>query len=397
MNQLRLALRNVSGSSFRSWMVFFCAALMAGFVIVATVVIGGADDSLRLALERLGADIIVIPEGNEQRLESALLMGVPLHFWMPDTAVERVAAVPGVAAASPQLYLSTLRGATCCSVPEMFLIAYDPATDFTLRPWLEKHVEDGLEVGEAVGGSLVFVPEQDGELLVYGYGLELAGSLDPTGTGLDQSMFFTMDTAFEIQRLSAEQAVKALDIPPRTVSSVLVKVGLNEDPQAVAQAISAAIPGVSPIVTNSLFRGQREQIVSLLNSVVLLLAITWVLSMALIAVVFSLAVNERRRQIGVMRALGARRQVVLRSLLLEAVLLALAGGLAGVAVAGLAIYLFRPLIIGLLGTPFLFPALPGLLALGLGALALALVGVVLAALVPALRISFQDPAISMRE
>ena len=119
--------------------------------------------------------------------------------------------------------------------------------------------------------------------------------------------------------------------------------------------------------------------------------------MALIAVVFSLAVNERRRQIGVMRALGARRQVVLRSLLLEAVLLALAGGLAGVAVAGLAIYLFRPLIIGLLGTPFLFPALPGLLTLGLGALALALVGVVLAALVPALRISFQDPAISMRE
>jgi putative ABC transport system permease protein len=165
----------------------------------------------------------------------------------------------------------------------------------------------------------------------------------------------------------------------------------------VAQGIAAAIPGVTPIVTNNLFRGQREQIVSLLNSVVVLLGITWVLSMALIAVVFSLAVNERRRQIGVLRALGARRPVVLRSLLLEAVLLALAGGLAGIAVAGLALYLFRPLIIVLLGTPFLFPDLLGLAALGLGALLLALVGVVLAALVPALRISRQDPAISMRE
>jgi putative ABC transport system permease protein len=397
MNQLRLAMRNVAGSSFRSWMVFFCALLMAGFVIVATVVIGGADDSLRLALERLGADIIVIPEGNVQRLESALLMGVPLHCWMADTVVERVAAVPGVAAASPQLYLSTLRGATCCSVPEMFLIAYDPATDFTLRPWLEENLEGGLALGEAVGGSLVFVPEQDGELLVYGYGLELAGSLEPTGTGLDQSMFFTMDTAFDIARLSGEQAVKVLDIPPRTVSSVMVKVGADQDPQAVAHAIAAAIPGVAPVVTNSLFRGQREQILSLLNSVVVLLAITWVLSMALIAVVFSLAVNERRRQIGVMRALGARRTVVLQSLLLEAVLLALAGGMTGVAIAGLAIYLFRPLIVGLMGTPFLYPDLPGLAALGLGALVLAVIGVVLAALVPALRISLQDPAISMRE
>jgi putative ABC transport system permease protein len=390
-------MRNVAGSSFRSWMVFLCAALMAGFVIVATVVIGGADDSLRLALERMGADIIVVPTGNEQRLESALLMGVPLHFWMPDTVVERVAAVPGVAAASPQLYLSTLRGATCCSVPEMFLIAYDPETDFTLRPWLEEHMEGGLGLGEAVGGSLVFVPEEDGALLVYGYALELAGKLDPTGTGLDQSMFFTVDTAFDIARLSGEQAVKILDIPPRTVSSIMVKVGRNEDPEVVAQGIADAIPGVAPIVTNNLFLGQREQIVSLLNSVVVLLAITWVLSMALIAVVFSLAVNERRRQIGVMRALGARRPVVLGSLLLEAVLLALAGGTVGIAVAGLAIYLFRPLIIGLLGTPFLYPDVLGLLALGLGALALALAGVILAALVPALRISLQDPAISMRE
>ncbi|HSJ54255.1 MAG TPA: FtsX-like permease family protein, partial [Anaerolineae bacterium] len=94
---------------------------------------------------------------------------------------------------------------------------------------------------------------------------------------------------------------------------------------------------------------------------------------------------------------GAPRPAVLQSLLLEAVLVALAGGLAGIAVAGLAIHLFRSLIIGLLGTPFLFPGLPGLVMLGLGALALALVGVVLAALVPALRISLQDPAISMRE
>jgi putative ABC transport system permease protein len=397
MHLIRLALRNVSGNSFRSWMVFFCAALMAGFVIAATLVIRGANDSLRLALDRLGADIIVIPKGHEQRLKSALLMGVPVHCWMPDTVVDDIAAVPGVAAVSPQLDLSTLRGATCCSVPEMFLIAYDPITDFTLKPWLEKNLEGGLGLGEAVGGSLVYVPVEQGELLVYGYGLDLKGSLEPTGTGLDQSMFFTFDTAFEIARLSSNQAVKLLDIPPRTVSSALVKVDLEADPHEVAGQIAAAIPGVTPLETNSLFKGQREQLLSLLNSVVALLGITWVLTMALIAVVFSLAVNERRRHIGVMRALGARRTTVLQSLLLEAVLLALAGGAVGIAVASLAVYLFRPLIIGLMGTPFLYPAPLSLVGLGLGALALALTSVILAVLIPALRISFQDPVVSMRE
>lgn len=378
-------------------MIFFCALLMTAFVVSATLIIGGANDSLRLALDRLGADIIVIPEGHEQRLEGALLMGIPVHCWMSDTVVDEVAQTDGVEAVSPQLYLSTLRGASCCSVPEMFLIAYEPETDFTLRPWLEENLEGGLAVGEAVGGSLVYVPEADGELLVYGYGLDLKGSLDPTGTGLDQSMFFTLDTAYEIERQSPDQAVKALDIPPRTVSSVMVKVDMNADPHQVAQAIDAAIPGVTPLETNQLFKGQREQILSLLNSVVTLSVITWVLAMALIAVVFSLAANERRRTIGVMRALGASRIVVLESLLLEAALLALAGGGVGIIVSSLATYLFRTLIVNLMGVPFLFPAIPQLAGLGLGALALALVGVTLAALVPALRISLQDPAISMRE
>jgi putative ABC transport system permease protein len=397
MNHIRLAIRNVSGNSFRSWMVFLCAVLMAGFVISATLVIRGANDSMRLALERLGADIIVIPEGHEQRLESALLMGIPVHCWMPDTVVDRLAAVPGVMAVSPQLYLSTLRGASCCSVPEMFLIAYDPETDFTLKPWLEKNLEGGLALGQAVGGSLVYVPVDPGVLLVYGYELDLKGNLEPTGTGLDQSMFFTFETAHEIARLSDVQAFKILDIPPRTISSALVKVSLGDDVHQVAAQIAAAIPGVTPLETNHLFKDQRAQILSLMNSVVALMGITWVLAMALIAVVFSLAVNERRRQIGVMRALGASRVTVLKSLLLEAVLLALAGGTTGIAVAGLAVYLFRPLIVGLLGVPFLFPTPLQLAGLSLGALTLALAGVLLAALFPALRISLQEPAISMRE
>jgi putative ABC transport system permease protein len=316
---------------------------------------------------------------------------------MPDTVEDEVAKVEGVAAVSPQLYLSTLRGASCCSVPEMFLIAYEPETDFTLSPWLEENLDGGLALGEAVGGSLVYVPEADGELLVYGYGLDLKGSLNATGTGLDQSMFFTFETAFDIARLSPELAVKALDIPPRTISSVMVKVDLHSDPHEVAAAIDAAIPGVTPLETNQLFKGQREQILSLLNSVMTLLIITWVLAMALIAVVFSLAVNERRRHIGVMRALGASRATVLQSLLLEAGLLALAGGIVGIVVSSLAVYLFRTLIVDLMGFPFLFPAPLQLAGLGLGALVLALLGVTLAALIPALRISLQDPAISMRE
>ncbi len=50
-----------------------------------------------------------------------------------------------------------------------------------------------------------------------------------------------------------------------------------------------------------------------------------------------------------------------------------------------------------IGFPFLFPSLLDLLPLALGGLAVVLLGVTIAALIPALRVSRQDPALAMRE
>ena len=51
----------------------------------------------------------------------------------------------GVAVASPQVYLESLSHASCCAVSHMFIVAYDPRTDFTVEPWL--HQELGGELG----------------------------------------------------------------------------------------------------------------------------------------------------------------------------------------------------------------------------------------------------------
>ena len=110
-----------------------------------------------------------------------------------------------------------------------------------------------------------------------------------------------------------------------------------------------------------------------------------------------MAAHERRRQLGVLRALGATRRFVMQTLLTEAGLLALAGGLLGVLIAVLTIYFLRRPIVNDLGIPFLFPALPSLLAQTAIGIGLALISVTLAALVPAYRISHEEPADAMRE
>lgn len=397
MSLLSLTWRNIRGNAFRSWVVFLCALVVAGFALSTTLIMRGAENSLRLALARLGADIVVVPEGSESKVETALLMGTPATVWMPQENMQKISAVPGVAVASPQLYLSTLHDASCCTVPDMFLVAYDPATDFTIQPWLKRRFGNDLKLGEAVGGTHIFVPPGEQNIKLYGYFVSLKGNLEPTGTGLDQSLFFTFDTARDMARISHTRAERALQIMPDSISAVLVKVVPGTKPQEVALGILHAVPGVTPIESPNMFQAYRKQMAGLLKTTLALLTITWALSVVLLGLVFSMAANERRREIGVLRALGASREYVFKSLLAEAVLLALAGGAAGIALGAFTIFLFRNLLISSLGIPFLFPSAAPLLVLVGGGLVVALVSVTTAALVPAYRISHQDPALAMRE
>jgi putative ABC transport system permease protein len=253
-----------------------------------------------------------------------------------------------------------------------------------------------LHAGEAIGGYYVFLPEGQAKILVYGSALDLKGNLEPTGTGMDQTLFFTFETAQLISKDSIFLAEKALTIPPGSISSIMVKLDPQADMHQVALQIAAALPGIEPVESTNLFYTHRSRINSLLRGVVVLLGISWLLSVTIIGLVFSMVANERRREIAVLRALGARQVVTLQTLLMEGVILALFGGMAGIGFALSVVYLFKNFLVQWMGVPFLFPSLAGLLLLALAGLGLALLTVVPAALVPTLRISRMEPALAMR-
>ena len=397
MSLFQLALKNISGNSFRSGVVSLCALLVAAFALTTTLLMRGAENSLRLAIDRLGADIIVVPSGNQAKMESALLMGVPARFWMPQNNLDLIAAIPGVEAVSPQLYLDTLTGASCCSVSDMFMIAYDPHTDFTIQPWLQQKLGSGLRLGEVVAGTHIFATEGLQNIKVYGYLVTLKANLEPTGTGLDQSMFLTFDTAYDIASKSTTQAEEPLEIPPDSISAIMVKAAPGSDLVALSVQIMQDVPDVTPIQSSNMFQSYRTQMTGLLKTILAIMAITWGLCVILIGLVFSMAANERRKELGVLRAIGATRRFVFQSLLTEASLLAVLGGITGIGLAVLSVFLFQKLLVVTLGFPFLLPS-PGVLLLQIAiGLLLALFSVNLAALFPAIKISRQDPAVAMRE
>ena len=277
----------------RSWLLALCACAIAAFAVSTAIVVHGGQESLRLVSTRLGADVAVVPRGAATEVDGALLMGTVSRRWLPSADVARIAALHGVAVASPQIYLESLSHASCCAVSHIF-IAFDPRTDFTVQPWLKRALGGDLGLQQAVGGSDVSVPA-DRNIMLYGYDMWMRGRLEPTGTKLDQSLFISMPTAEAMARASRTAALKPLVIPRDRVSSVMVKVVSGEDPVAVAGRIERAVPGVKAVARPQMFATYRAQIAGLLRLMLVILGLLLALSLVVMALLLSMAAHERRR------------------------------------------------------------------------------------------------------
>ena len=398
MNVFYLVLRSIGGRQFRSVLIAACITAISGFLLITTLLAKGQQHSLNVGLERLGADIIVVPAEKRFEAEAAFLLGKPVsNCWMPEENLAKVSKLEGVARVSPQLYLQSLTGAACCAAWELFIIAVDPETDFTVQPWLKEKLNKPLGLRDVVGGQFVFVPEETNVFMLYGTDLDLIANLEPTGTGLDQTAFISFETAQFMASESITIAMMPLEIPEGKISAIQVKVQPGYSLEDMASLIAQELPGVYAITSLGITRTVQHQTAGLFQALMVSMLIVWVVASLLIGLVFFMMFNERRREIGTLRALGASTHFILRMFLTESAMLALGGGIVGVIVATMFVRFFGQFLTLATEAPLLMPPLASLLGFVLACLAVALIVALPALVYPAIRASRIDPAEAMRE
>ncbi len=391
----RLATRNLKRKFVRTLVLLLIVAVVTGTLLGATIFLSGMENALKIGTYRLGADILVVPQKDEYEAKAALLSGEPASFYMDSDIFTKVKAIEGVKKASPQLFIKP-SSFTCCYNVETFLVAFDPESDFTITPWLEKNLKKPLVGNEIIVGSGLPIMTGD-SIPFFGTLFNVAGTMEPTGMKFfDQSVFMTKEAAYSMAENSPGKALQPLTLEKNKISAVLVQVQDGFTPDRIAIRIEHDIDGVKAIASDEVTSTVRKQLSGLLKGVLIISAILWILALLMTGFAFYMIVNERQRELGLLRAMGARKGQIFRLIITEASAVSLLGGIIGIAAGDSLLFAFEGVIIHNLKLPYLMPSLPVLGELMTGAVFFALATGLLASLLPAVSASRMEPYDAIR-
>lgn len=390
------AFRNLRRKVMRSILLILAVTVVTATLFSATLFITSMQNALKIGTYRLGADVLVVPEGHEQQARSALLAGEPTSFYMTADILDKVRAVEGVSKASPQLFIKP-SSFTCCYNVDVFLVAFDPKTDFTVTPWLEKTMKKGLSDDEIITGREV--PVVTGDVIpFFGTSFKVAGTMEPTGMKFfDQSVFMTMTAAYKMADDSKTRSMQPLNIDNSKISAVLVQVKEGFSPERVSIRIEHDVPGVKALASDEVISTVRNQLRGLVRGVILISGILWILALLMIGFAFSMIVNERTREFGLLRSMGAKKLHILRLILSEALTLSLIGGIIGLFMGTIMLASLKDALLHSLKLPYLFPSIEVLVKLIIGVILMSLLTGFVSAILPAYSASRLEPYMAIRK
>lgn len=384
-----LALQNLGRRRARSFLLIAAVAIGSGVVFTGATLMRSIDDSMAVGFTRLGADMMVVPEGALTNITAALLTVEPTDLVLDADVLAR-ASLASIARASAQKIVRAEHSGIGSHHDLVDLIGIDPARDFTIQPWLREKLDRELRAGDVILGAGRDAP-LGSQMLIFGKAHVVYGKLGRTGVGThERGVFMSFET---LESLAGSMPQRPAVLAPGKVTGFLVELAPGATTLQARFAILSAIKGVKVVTGESSLSGIRQGLAALLKGILALVVLMFVSMAVMVSVLFSAIVTERRTELGMLKAIGARRSQLVGMMVVEAVIATGVGGVLGVTLGVLVMRLYeRSLVCYLdnIGVPFVWLDLPRTLAFAAAAIGLAAAIGALGAIYPAWRASRRD-------
>ena len=384
---------NIARRRTQSTLTVTITALTVMVFVMVMGIFQTVNQGLALSRERLGADAILMPKYSNAKGDDLLFTAMPENIYMPIEVVEQAKQLDGVAAMSPQFYCQTLALGCCDPGEEARIVGYDPETDFILKPYLDEEHQNGISPEQVIVGNAYEDEDLVGmNYMVLGRIFKVVSVLQPTGTGMDSTFFVdwrvAQDLCLESEVLRENWTKKD---PHDYISVIMIKFEEGVDPDAFVRQVEESGMEAKCLLTGDTISDLQSQLEVTMKVMFALWAASLLIAVLSLVGRFNALAKERKKEIGLLRAIGLKKGQVFGLIIGETCTMALMGGLLG---SGIALVCMDPVIEMLKNAFKLSPSVwTASLALLCGAAGVALAALLgfAAAVSPAWKSASMDP------
>ena len=342
-DSIRIALGGISANRLRSVLTMLGMLIGVASVIVLVAVGNGSSAAVQSQIEKLGTNLLVVSP------EVSFTGGTPApatEFTEADVrALQDKSTNPAIASVAPVVSASTAMTYGSTSYTPSSMVGTTPAYEgmhgysiesgsFFSAAQVRDHAKV-VVVGQTVVEELFGGADPIGDQVQMGAGsFQVIGVLAAKGSnGLQDLDDVAMAPYTAVQdQISGYGAFSSIDIEATSSSTTTAAQDEATATLETANGTTAAAPGFQIVNQASLIstsNATNQVFTTLLGAVA---AISLLVGGIGVMNIMLVSVTERTREIGIRKTVGARRSDILTQFLAEAVLLAMLGGLAGVAI-----------------------------------------------------------------
>ena len=188
--------------------------------------------------------------------------------------------------------------------------------------------------------------------------MKIVGRLKQTGIGFDATVFVNKNTAKALAKAS-ERITANKVAEENVISSVMIKTKPGVDSVKLASKISKELSkeGIFAMFSKKFVNSISSNLNVLSTTVVVLVVGIWILAVVILSISFTAIFNERKKEMAVLRVLGASKKMLREIILKEAIILSVWGAGIGSFLGFILSIAQLPIIASKFGMPFLSPSL----------------------------------------
>lgn len=328
MNFLTLAAKNLTRRRGRTGLTVLGVAIAISVLFSLLALNSGYEKELNKEVNSMGVHILAVPKGCPYEAASLIMHGGVIPKYLSASDLDNVTKIPDVELATPMLMHQFLKKDDKTGKTTPHIIYGIKMEDMLqLKPWWKvegRFIQDNETRVMLVGKDLAEKENLTvGQMLPVGPAKEeftIVGILERTGDQDDQFHFFPLE---EAQRVFGKKG---------KITTIAVKVREVSRISAVSEEMEK-VPDIQ-VVTMTQIMGTIMNLAGSAKSLLLtVIAIALIISAFGIINTLLMSVNERVREFGMMKAIGASGSDIGKMVLMETVFITISGGIIGTVAA----------------------------------------------------------------